>query len=102
MRANWGADARHYIAEATKHLPETATIKERRSALRGHRDRFSLGTKWGEKVWSREVRKYLEKHGLPPKTVHTASQNSRLHQRLKSGDIVFPFRGEQGDGEPTR
>jgi hypothetical protein len=96
VRANWGNDARGFIADATKDLPETATIKERRAALRTVGWQFHMGTSWGKKVWSRECRKYLERHGLnplPQRTVADISPQSKLFQRTQRGDIIFPFRG---------
>lgn len=92
MRNDWGKDARGFIAEATENLPESATLRERRAALRTVGTSFHMGTSWGKKVWSRECRKYLEKHGLPPRTVANASPQSKLFAKAKSGDITFPFR----------
>lgn len=92
MRADWKADARYYIADATKELPADATLKQRRSALRKVASKFHMGTKWGKKVWSREVRRYLEQHGLPPIRPDTASPYSKMRQRLEAGEITFPFR----------
>jgi hypothetical protein len=99
MHNDWTAAGRAFIAELDKEIPANATLKERRKFLHGKGWRFHGFTSWGKKVWSKVCREYLEKHGLAPKTVHTISQNSRLHQRMKSGDIVFPFRGEQKGGD---
>ncbi len=96
MRADWGGDARWFIADATKDLPETATVKERRAALREVGGTFHMGTSWGKKVWSRECRKYLERHGLEPLPSRKVEETKqpRLLAALERGDIVFPFRGE--------
>lgn len=92
MYSDWTKAARHHIDEATKNLPVSAGLRERRAALRAAAGGFHCGTFWGKKVWSRECRRYLELHGLPPRTVESISLQSRLHDRLKSGDITFPFR----------
>jgi hypothetical protein len=99
MYDDWTAAGRAFIAELDKPIPADATLKERRKALHGKGWRFHGYTSWGKKVWSKVCREYLEKHGLAPKSVHTISATSRLHQRIKSGDIVFPFRGEQAGGK---
>lgn len=100
MYSDWGSACRAYIAELDEQMPKGATLDERRKRLRQAAWNFHGGTSWGRKVWSREVRKYLEQHGLPPRTVADISSQSKLHRRLESGDISFPFRGN-GDGEST-
>lgn len=75
-------------------LPADASLDDRRKALRKDATLFHGGTSWGRKVWSREVRKYLEQHGLPPRTVADISPQSKLRRRLESGDITFPFKAE--------
>lgn len=100
MYNDWGAAARAEIAERMAGLPAGASLDTRRKALRKDATLFHGGTSWGRKVWSREVRKYLEQHGLPPRTVADISPQSKLHRRLESGDISFPFRGD-GHGEST-
>lgn len=83
------------IAETMAQLPVDATLEERQRALRKRSGEFSMGTKWGAKVWPKECRKYLERnHGLPPRTVADISPQSKLFQSAQSGDIIFPFRGE--------
>lgn len=96
MRSDWGADARGFIADATKDLPETATLKERRAALRTVGTTYHMGTSWGRKVWSRECRKYLERHGLDPLPSRKVedTRQPRLVAALDRGDIIFPFRGK--------
>lgn len=91
MRGNWGVDARMYIEDATKELPETASVQERRAALRKVGGLYHMGTSWGKKVWSRECRKYLERHGLDPLAVEDTHQ-PRLKAALDRGDVIFPYR----------
>lgn len=92
MYSDWGAAARAEISARMAELPADASLEDRRKALRKDATLFHGGTSWGRKVWSREVRKYLEGHGLPPRTPADASPQSKLHARLQSGDISFPFR----------
>jgi hypothetical protein len=94
MYADWGKEARAEIAERVALLPEGVSLEERRKALRKDASLFHGGTSWGKKVWSRECRKYLEQHGLPPRTVADASPQSKLYARAQSGDITFPFKEE--------
>lgn len=101
MYRDWGAQARSDIALIDKELGPDATLADRKRALRAFAYTFHGGTSWGKKVWSRECRKYLERHGLPPRTVADASPQSKLFQKAASGDIIFPFRGGNGDGEST-
>lgn len=82
-----------YIHVATANLRDDASLTERRKALRKVACEFHMGTSWGKKVWSREVRKYLERHGLPPRTPQSVSPQSKLYQRLQTGDVTFPFKG---------
>ena len=104
MRADWQGEARAFIAEATKDLPETATLTERRRALNRVALTFHCTTSHGKKVWSREVRRYLEQHGLPPiprglgSLAGSAAANARsdreraLRGKLAAPDITFPYR----------
>lgn len=89
VRADWTGEARAFIAEATKDLPETATLTDRRRALNRVAHSFHCTTSHGKKVWSREVRRYLEQHGLEP--LHPAPPSAQ-HIRIGQPDIVFPYR----------
>lgn len=102
MRDNWAKDARAFIAEATGELPPEATVKERRAALRTVGWKFHMGTSWGKRVWSRECRKYLELHGLPPRELVDTSPQSKAFTKLHSGDIIFPFRGGSDGADPQK
>lgn len=92
MRADWSHEARVWIADATKDLPESASLAERRRALRTVACSFHGGTSWGQKVWSKECRKYLEQHGLPKRTPDDVPPTSKLHAKLAAPDIIFPYR----------
>lgn len=85
---NWIDHARVAISIATKDLPPTATLPERRKVLRAAGPAFHSGTYWGRKQWGKACREYLERHGQPkrgPVTVETAPNFGP--------DIIFPFRG---------
>jgi hypothetical protein len=94
MYADWKASAREFITETVADLPDDASLDERRRKLRAAAGEFHGGTSWGKKVWSRECRKHLELHGLPPRTVADISPQSKLHARVAAGEITFPFRKE--------
>jgi len=81
--SRWAAAARSLIAKVHSGLPEDASLKDRRKALRLVGPGFHGGTYWGRKVWGREVRKYLEKHGLPPRSPRDVKMPDHIH---------FPFR----------
>lgn len=89
MYSHWPTAARAAIERAVADLPADATLKERRSALRKAAGGFHMGTSHGKKVWSREARKYLERHGLPPRTPADSP--------LFGPDICFPFKGESNE-----
>lgn len=91
MYSDWGKAARREIAARMAELPEGASLDDRRKALRKDATLYHGGTSWGRKVWSRECRKYLELHGLPPRKPADASPQSKLHAKLQAGDITFPF-----------
>lgn len=99
MRADWTHDARAYIARATDELPADATLKERRAALRAVAWQFHGNTSWGKKVWSKECRRYLERHGLPQRTPADASPQSKLYKLEQAGEITFPFRRTSFGGD---
>lgn len=89
---DWQKEAPIWIADATKDLPESATLKERRAALRKVGYRFHGFTSWGRRVWSKFCRAHLEKHGLPPRTIASAAPTSKIAAKLAAPDITFPFR----------
>jgi hypothetical protein len=92
MYHDWGRAARAEIAERMAELPEDAALEDRQKALRKDASLFHGDTSWGKKVWSRECRKYLEQHGLPPRTVADVSPQSKLFASVQRGDITFPFK----------
>lgn len=81
----WRERARRRIDELVRGLPETATIAERRKTLWGKGEPAHQGTSWGRKMWGKEVRAYLARHG------------DGLAHANKPGfqwpdDIAFPYR----------
>lgn len=81
----WRDRARSRIAELVKDLPEDATLKERRKALWGKGWPAHGGTSWGRKMWGKEVRAYLARHGASDPTFEWPA------------DIAFPFLSEASD-----
>lgn len=96
MRSDWKGEAQSFIRQATAALPADATLKQRRSALRKVAHDFHLGTSWGAKAWSREVRKYLEQHGLEPLHPKPVEDSPRF-----ADDIIFPFRQQEEGHVPN-
>lgn len=82
----WAPAARAVIARVHAQLPENATLKERRKALRAVGGSFHGGTCWGRKVWGRECRKYL--------LIWHPTELAKpiTDTRLFAADICFPFR----------
>lgn len=91
MYSDWTAAALHFIAKLEEGFAPDITLADRKKTLRAEAWRFHQGTSWGKKVWSRESRKYLERHGLPPKTVNPRSNDA---QKIFAPDIMFPWRRE--------
>lgn len=89
---SWSDKARAVIAQVHRELPENATLKERRKALRAAGYSCHGGTYWGRKIWGREVRKYLV--AQHPEELGKPVTDSPLF----ADDICFPFRGG-GDGQ---
>lgn len=82
---DWQGDARKLIAEVAATLPASATLQERRKALRAAGGyHYHGGTSWGKKVWAKHSRAYLEKFGLPPLR--------ERHEPTFGPDICFPFK----------
>lgn len=90
----WRDNCRRFIAELDEQMPEGISLDERKKRLRQGQAAFQFhgGTSWGKQVWSKERRAYLARFGetIPP----NPSLEGRLNRAIKSGDIVFPFRGE--------
>lgn len=86
----WRERARRRIAELVAELPKDANIAQRRRALWGKGWPAHKGTSWGRKMWGKEVRLHLAKHGAEPKSVDPKFE--------WPSDIAFPFR-EQGGGK---
>ena len=80
--SRWADAARSLIAKVHAGLPDDASLQDRRRALRAVGPGFHGGTYWGRKVWGREVRKYLQRHGLAP----PSPRDLQLPD-----DIAFPF-----------
>lgn len=89
--STWRASARSFIAQATAHLPDDATLAERKKALHDAGGLFHGNTSWGRKIWGQECRKYYERHGQPKRKPRPVEASPRF-----ADDIVFPFRGEAG------
>jgi ParB-like chromosome segregation protein Spo0J len=80
----WGHRARTMIEMVMEAMPAEASIDDRRRELRRCASAFHGGTSWGQKIWSRECRRYLA-------PIETAA-GARLLSQLPD-DIIFPFRG---------
>lgn len=83
----WRDQARKLIAELTKDLPEDATIEQRRKVLWGKGYPAHGGTSWGRKMWGKEVRLYLARHG------DAIARVSGTEPEWPA-DIAFPWKGE--------
>ncbi len=86
MYSHWPTAARAAIERAVADLPADADLKARQKALRAAAGGFHCGTSHGKKVWAKEARLYLQRHGLPPRTLPD--------QPRFADDIVFPWKGE--------
>jgi hypothetical protein len=86
----WRERARRRIAELTADLPAEATLAERRKALWGKGWDAHHGTSWGRRMWGKEVRAYLGRHGES-----TAALTRRTFEFPEH--VHFPFR-EGTDG----
>lgn len=81
----WRDRARSRIAELTKDLPADATLAERRKALWGKGYEAHGGTVWGRKMWGKEVRAYLARHG-------DSYARAPGQQMVFPDHVHFPFR----------
>lgn len=86
--SQWRDNARRLIAKLTADLPADATIAQRRKALWGKGWEAHQGTSWGRKMWGKEVRLYLARHGDPVGRVSGTPQPWPDH-------VHFPFREAQ-------
>lgn len=59
----WRERARRHIEKLVQDLPADATLEQRRKALRGKGWPAHGNTRWGRKMWGKEVRAYLAKFG---------------------------------------
>jgi hypothetical protein len=75
------------IAKVDAQLPADATLKQRKAALKEVAYNYHGGTYWGRKMWGQECRKYLERHGQPPRAPRPVEASPRF-----ADDIVFPYR----------
>jgi hypothetical protein len=87
----WRKEARALIAELTADLPADATLAQRRKALWGKGWPAHQGTSWGRKMWGKEVRAYLGRHGDATATLTTREPVFPDH-------VHFPWKGESADG----
>ena len=92
----WRDRARARIAELVRDLPEDASVQERRRALWGKGHPAHGGTSWGRKMWGKEVRLYLARHGDLSGACKRPMSLPRFLAEHGYGpeDISFPFRGE--------
>lgn len=81
----WRQRARDLITKLTADLPADATLSQRRKALWGKGWEAHQGTCWGKKMWGREVRAYLARHGDPTGRVSGKAIDWPEH-------VHFPFR----------
>ena len=81
----WRDRAREHIARLTKDLPADATLADRKKALWGKGYPAHGGTSWGRKMWGKEVRLYLARHG--EQTVAISPRHTGFPDH-----IHFPFR----------
>jgi len=90
QESKWRRHARALIEQLTRDLPADASLAERRAALWGKGAPAHLGTRWGRKMWGKEVRAYLARHGDMP-----AAGAGPLFTWPEH--VHFPFRGERSD-----
>lgn len=86
----WRSRCRALIAQLTADLPVDATLAQRRKALWGKGGPAHGCTSWGRKMWGREVRAYLGRHGDPLGAVDPA-RSFRFPEH-----VHFPFRDQAG------
>ena len=65
----WRERAVSLITDLVKDLPDNASAADRAKLLRGKGWPAHQGTSWGRKMWGKEVRNYLMKHGATPRVM---------------------------------
>lgn len=85
---HWTRLSKERIAEVHRRLPEDATFKERKAALK---DAYPFGERayWPYKAWCKARKAYLAKYD--PKTPPPPLVRDMLADR---DDIIFPWAGE--------
>lgn len=79
----WIDEARHHIDVVHKGLPESATLDDRRRALKAYPAwRFHGGTSWGQKIWLKARKEYLAKYGRPKTDAAVPSRHLSPLERL--------------------
>jgi hypothetical protein len=79
---DWQKTASSVIGEVHRNLPADADLAARKKALRAARPGLFAQTSWGQKVWAKHSRKYLEKFGLPPLKAKAVEQHLSPLERL--------------------
>lgn len=62
----WLEEARAIIRKVHETLPSDADLATRRKACLAAKPHWFSATSWGNKVWPKAQREYLEQYGLPP------------------------------------
>lgn len=86
----WRERAKRVIASIVADLPDDVSLKERKKALWGKGGPAHQNTSWGRKMWGKEVRAHLIRHG-------DQSYAKAQPDFQWPGDIAFPYR-EQSNG----
>jgi len=71
MTSAWRDKIDMLILRLHDQMPADADLKTRRKVLRENAWLGHEGTSWGKKVWSKAVREYLERFGLPRRQPRT-------------------------------
>ncbi|QPI73888.1 hypothetical protein [Sphingobium sp. Cam5-1] len=88
---SWTDRARETIRKVHATLPEDISFTARRKAIRAA---YPFGERryWPYKGWLKAQREYLRKHD--PKTPAPPLVREMLKDKVKAGDICFPFADE--------
>lgn len=88
---DWQRTASAVIGEVHKSLPADADLKTRKAALRAAKPWEFSSTSWGNKVWAKHSRKYLEKFGLAPLKAKAVEDHlsplERMIAKAKAGSV---------------